>query len=178
MTILKSNCIHNSPVSSSSKLVGKLKPISVYGLIAKTSHLLLKSISGLQNSFFTASTSNRFKQSDKPLAIVQPTSSEITRICGPMELRGIELITKFGIIVKNIEERKSMTNHNVLQPVKTLSSGVNLNVIKILPTSKVVSAPVSKSCILSEILEASKVLYQFDFTSIYIPNSYYILIVS
>jgi hypothetical protein len=157
MTIIKSNCLHNSAVSSSSRLVTKIKPLSVLGLMVQSSNFVLKSINGLQKSFFASNMSNGFKQVHKPLTIVQPPSTEKKRICGPMELRGIELIMKFGSIVKNIDEQKLIQNQNVLKDVKSLSSGVNLNDIKILPTSKVVSAPAPKSCILSEILEASKV---------------------
>ena len=161
MTIIKSNCLHNSAVSSSSRLVTKIKPLSVFGLMLQSSNFVLKSINGLQRSFFPSNMSNGFKQFHKPLTVVQPPPSVKKRICGPMELRGIELIMKFGSIVKNIDERKLIQNQNVLEDVNPLSSGGNLNANKILPTSKVVSAPVSKSCILSEILEASKVSYLF-----------------
>lgn len=159
MTVTKSNCFHNSPVSSSSRLVGKIKPLSVFGFIAQSSRFVLKSFGGLQNSFFASSTSSRFKKPSKPLAIFQPTSPVTTRICGPMELRGLQLIIKFGSIVRNIDERISMTNNHILEPVKPLSSEVNLNPITILPTLVVNSAPISKSSIFAEILEASKVSY-------------------
>lgn len=163
MTIIKSNCLHNSVVSSSSRLVTKIKPLSVLGLMVQSSNFVLKSINGLQNSFFASSMSNGFKQFQKPLTIVQPPSAEIKRICGPMELRGIELIMKFGSIVKSIDEQKLIQNQNVLEDVKSLSPEVNLNAIKVLPTSTVVSAPAPKSCILSEILEASKVSNLFQY---------------
>jgi hypothetical protein len=158
MTIIKSNCLHNSAVSSSSRLITKIKPLSVLGLMVQSSNFVLKSINGLQKSFFASNMSNGFKQFHKPLTIIQPPSTEKKRICGPMELRGIELIMKFGSIVKNIDEQKLIQNQNVLEDMKSMSSGTNpKNESKILPTSKVVSAPASKSYILSEILEASKV---------------------
>lgn len=163
MTITKSNCLHTSAVSSSSRLVAKMKPLSVLGLMAQSSNFVFKSINGLQKSFFASNLSNGFKQFHKPLTIVQPPSTEKKRICGPMELRGIELIIKFGSIVKNIDEQKLTQNQNVLKDVKSLSSEVTQNDIKILPTSKIVSAPAPKSCILSEILEASKVSSLFHY---------------
>ena len=178
MTIAKSSYVNNSSVSSSSRLVGKIKPLSVFGLIAQSSHFVLKSISGLQKSFFASSSSKGFKESLKPLAIAQPTSSETTRICGPLELRGIELIMKFGSIVRTIDELKSIRNQPVLEPVNSLSTRSNLNATKALPTSKVVTASSSKSCMLSEILEASKVEHQFYFTTIPICDSYYFSIFS
>lgn len=70
---------------------------------------------------------------------------------------------KFGSIVKSIDEQKLIQNQNVLEDVKSLSPEVNLNAIKVLPTSTVVSAPAPKSCILSEILEASKVSNLFQY---------------
>ena len=157
MTVTKSNCFHNSPVSSSSRLVGKIKPLSVFGLIAQSSRFVLKSFNGLQSSFFASSTFNRFKQPSKPLTIVQPTSPVISRVCGPMELRGIQLIIKFSSIVRNIDERILMTNQHILEPLKPLSPEVNLNAITVLSTLVVDSAPISKSSLVTEILEASKV---------------------